>query len=157
MDTSAFVEARRRLYPASNLPFWGFLAKHIEAGSICSPTQVFKEVCEGTDWLKEFVKARPGGLNIKTERRIQDGMRVVADHVKSQYPLRRWSDFLSGGDAWVIACALKIVGTVVTEESAHLKKKIRIPVVCERLVVRHTDIEGMLSHFGESFRRAAGA
>jgi hypothetical protein len=159
VDTSSLVEAHRRLYPLELYgEFWGFLAGKISDGSILAPKKVFEEICAGDDdHLKRFVQSREKELRVFPVAKVQDGFRIIADYVKATYPLRRWAEFLSGGDAWVIAYAMKIGGTVVTEESDSRKKKIRIPTVCRKFDVKFTDINGMLKHFGAAFARRQGA
>lgn len=154
LDTSSLVEAHRRKFRDKRHHFWGLLSSKVDDGTVCSPLQVYEELLKGKagDHLINFGKSRPG-MKVFGNRSVQDGYRVVAEHVKASYDARKWGEFLAGGDAWVIAFAMKVGGTVVTEESSSRKKKIRIPLVCEALVVNLTDIAGMLNYFGNPFGR----
>jgi hypothetical protein len=139
VDASSLVEAHRRKYRDKRHEFWGFLSSKVTDGSVCSPMQVYEELLKGKagDYLINFGKSRPG-MKVFANRSIFDAYRVIAGHVAATYEPKRWEEFLGGGDAWVIAFAMRMGGTVVTEESASRKKKIRIPPVCEALVVCRT-------------------
>ena len=158
LDTSSLVEAHRRKYRNKAHEFWGLLSSKIAEGSVCSPLQVYEELLKGEagDHLIKFGKSRPG-MQIFGNRAVQDAYRVVTGHIAATYEAKKWSEFLGGGDAWVIAFAMSLGGTVVTEESSSRKKKIRIPVVCGDLVVSFTDIAGMLNYFGNPLGKGQAA
>ena len=159
MDTSSLVEAHRRVYPPDRYgDFWSFLAKQISEGSICAPQQVYEEILKGEDddRLRRFTISRRTELCILPTRTVQIGYRIIADYIKATYPYHQWSDFL-GTDAWVIAFAMKIGGTVITAESKIRRKKIKIPEICEKFVVNCKNIDWMVQHFGVTFKRGQGA
>ena len=63
------------------------------------------------------------------------------------------SEFLSGGDPWLIAKAKVIGATVVTQETfdAQSRKKVKIPNVCRALSVPYINTFDLLRQTGATF------
>jgi hypothetical protein len=153
LDTNVYVEAKNRYYTFERVPkFWSFLSGKLDDGSICSPKNVYDELVNYHDQLAQWVKARKSkGLCVKTDGPVQKHLAAIAEHVVAQYPRFKSQEFLSGADAWVVACALHFGGTVVTQESTSRRKKIRIPIVCQHFNVTCIDTFKMLDWFNARF------
>jgi len=153
LDTNVLVEAAKRHYKFDRVPkFWSFLSMEIQAGSICSPKAVYDELMPYKDRLTTWVRARKEkGLCVFPNDDVQAHLSKVADFVDTTYARYKSAEFLSGADPWIIAYALSMGGTVVTQESSSRKKKIRIPTVCLHFSVACLDTFQMLDHFGPKF------
>jgi hypothetical protein len=150
LDTNVFVEAKNRHYPFERVPkFWSFLSQEIEIGS---PKYVYDELMSYKDQLTAWVKARKSkGLCVALDGKVQSKMNEIADHVASKYSRHKAGEFLSAADPWVIACAMHIGGTVVTQESTSRRTKVRIPTVCQHFDVACIDTFKMLDWFNPKF------
>ena len=133
LDSNVYIEAKNRYYKFDRVPkFWSFLHGKLQDGSICSPKYVYNELISYRDQLATWVRTRKSmGICIPMEQPIQTEMNKVADHVAAKYPRHKCGEFLSDADPWVIACAMSVGGTVVTQESSSRKTKVRIPTVCQ--------------------------
>lgn len=153
LDTNVYVEAKNRYYTFERLPkFWSFLSGKLDEGSICSPKNVYDELMGYQDELAAWAKARKAkGLCVKTDGPVQSRLTVIGDFVVTNFPRFKSQEFLAGADPWVIACALHFGGTVVTQESASRRKKIRIPAVCKHFNVTCIDTFQMLDSLNAQF------
>ena len=148
-----FVEAKNRYYPFERVPkFWAFLSQHIEEGTMCSPSFVYDELVVYKDDLAKWIKTRKTkGLRVATDGHIQGEYRKIADHVATNYTQPKSEEFLTGADPWVIACALHVGGTVVTQESTSRTRKVRIPTICKEFNVPCVDTFQMLHYLNAKF------
>jgi hypothetical protein len=153
LDTNVFIEAKNRYYTFERVPqFWVFLDGQLSAGSLCSPKLVYDELVAYKDHLATWIRGRKDrGLCVRPTDQIQAGFRLIADHVDATYKRYQSEEFLSAADPWVIACAMEIGGTVVTQDSMSRKRKIRIPTVCKQFDVRCVDTFEMLEHLNAKF------
>lgn len=148
LDANIYIECKNRWYKFDRVPkFWAFLSARIEDGSILSPKAVYDELVEYGDQLSKWVKSRKNGIGVPPVNGVQDRYREISDYVMTSFPREKAEEFLSDADPWVIASAWHIGGTVVTHESTSRKRKIRIPVVCQKFGVPFTDIVAVLDHF----------
>jgi hypothetical protein len=96
-------------------------------------------------------------LCVHEDEDIQDQYNLVAAHVSTVglYKPHQINEFLSGGDGWIIACALASAdGIVVTEESSKSQKgKIKIPIVCKALDVTRRNTRQMLDELEADFSK----
>lgn len=152
LDASSLIQASRHRYPPKTAGyFWSFLGGEITKGSVCAPRQVFQEIADGDDYLKRWTHNRRAALCTATGKQVQDEYKKIAHYVRQSYAVPWIEEFLDGGDAWVIACAMASGGTVVTEESTSRKDKIRIPVICQHFQHKWTDTDGLLLDLNASF------
>jgi hypothetical protein len=142
-----FIQAKNKTYKFGRIPqFWAFLSAQLEAGTIKAPKKVYDEIAKGNDDLAAWCKVRKTkGLCVHSDKNVQDCYKQVANHVMNNSPLHQASEFLKGGDGWVIAHAMAEKGVVVTQESDRSKKqKVKVPTVCKALGVRCIDTSDML-------------
>jgi hypothetical protein len=153
LDANVFVEAANRYYKFDRVPkFWSFLSSEIQEGSICCPKAVYDELMPYKDHLTTWIRTRKDkGLCVRVTDDIQRHFSSVADHVVTKYPRHKSEEFLAGADPWIIAYALSVGGTVVTQESTSRKRKVRIPTVCQQFSVRVFDTFQMLDWFKPKF------
>src|SRR5579872_5417604 len=121
LDADVYIQASRG--PYKRIPeFWAFLSAQLECGRAKSPKVVYDELTKHwDDELKKWCVNRKGkGLCVSAGKAVQqECMSKIVDYVYNKYKPHQSAEFLSGGDAWVIACAMneKDAGRVVTMES----------------------------------------
>jgi hypothetical protein len=146
MDANVLIQAKNRHYKFHVHPkFWSFLSAEMEKGTIRVSKMVYDEVSGGDDDLAKWCKQRrEKGLCIRPSKAVQDcyGKQVATYVSGGRWKPHHVSEFLRGGDGWVIAHAIESDGIVVTEESdkSH-NAKIKIPTVCKAL-----DVECIATH-----------
>ena len=154
IDADVFIQSKNGLYSFELAPpFWVFLDKQVEAGTIRSSTKIYDELLkreDKKDKLAQWIKhRRTGGMFVEPAEEVQEIYRQIADHTSDKYSKRRAkvAEFLSGGDGWIIAHAKHDGGTVVSHETrtdpSALKPK--IPNVCTQFGVPCIDLAVMLS------------
>jgi hypothetical protein len=158
LDADAFIQASARTgpYPFKRAPgFWSFLSAQIEAGQIRSPKIVYDELTRGNDELAQWCKQRrEKGLCVGANKAVHDYYTAIANHVIKKYGQRKASEFLRGGDGWVIAHAMETGpnGIVVTQESTrHSNAKVKVPTVCKEFGVPCISTFQMLDDFEFTF------
>ena len=128
IDTSAFLDAWVRNYPADVFPtIWQQMDGAAKNGTLLASDEVLRELERKDDGAHDWVKAHPDmiiGLDSEIEHQVRDIMR--------HYP--RLVDTKKGrsvGDPFVIAVAQVRKLTVITAENATGKRDVaRIPDVC---------------------------
>jgi uncharacterized protein DUF4411 len=145
LDADVYIQAHRG--PYKNVPqWWIFLAKQITLGVVKSPKLVYDEIIRGKDDLANWCTQRKNiGLCVNASRELQEEcVSRIADYVYNKYTTHQSSEFLKGGDAWVIAHAMHTSGIVVTQESLRkMKSKIKIPTVCKAMQVSYINTYDM--------------
>jgi predicted nucleic acid-binding protein len=128
IDTSAFLDAWVRNYPADVFPtIWQQMDRAARNGTLLASDEVLRELERKEDGAHAWVKARSEmlvGLDSEIEQHVRDIMR--------DYP--RLVDTKKGrsvGDPFVIAVARVRNLTVITSENATGRRDVpRIPDVC---------------------------
>jgi hypothetical protein len=131
IDTSAFLDAWVRNYPADVFPtIWQQMDGAARNGTLLASDEVLRELERKEDGAHAWVKGRPEmvvGLDFEIEQQVRDIMR--------RYPrLVDTKKGRSGGDPFVIAVARVRNLRVITSENATGKLDVpRIPDVCDDL------------------------
>jgi len=153
LDTNVFIEAMNTYYAFTRVSkFWAFLSEQLVAGTICCPKRVYEELTKENNQLAKWVRARKEkGMCVMPSKEVQKRYTEIADHVFTNNSRVRTEEFLTGADGWVVAYALHLGGTVVTQESRSRKRKVRIPAVCKLFDVPCIDTFAMLDRFDAEF------
>jgi len=158
LDTNVFIQAKNFYYGFDIVPaFWDWLDKEFENGNILSIKPVYDELVAGKDELAEWAKDRK-----------DSGWFIYVDDVDTQIKfaeISRWTvqsdfkepakkEFLKIADPLLVAKAFSIDATVVTHESLYdpkIKKKIKIPNVCEEFKVAYMSTFELMRKLGARF------
>lgn len=158
LDANVFIEAKNFYYRFETFPaFWGWLDSEQERGNLSSIRPIIEELAKGNDELSQWAKARRGTDwygsvdDVQTQHHVQEIAEWVVGESFTE-PAR--DKFLSGGDPWLIAKARTIGAAVVTHESLFdpkIKKKVKIPNVCEAFDVEYIDTFELLNRLRAKF------
>ena len=155
LDSDVFIDARNRHYGFDIVPaFWDWLARAHQDGRVFTVERCAQEVIAGGDELADWMKARPPSFAIKPSADDQAALQAVsAWAVSAGYRQGAAAEFLGVGDYFLVAQALSLGFTVVTqEEPAPLsQKKIKIPDACKAVGVEWTSPFRMLRAEGARF------
>ena len=158
VDASVLMEAHRRYYRFGVCPgFWDCLAWHHKQGNISSIDRVRKEVEDGKDELRQWVKSKcPASFfEPTTDRAVGDhyGKIISWAGTQGRYRPEALAQFATVADGWLVAYAGEHGLTVVTQEAAapESKKDVKIPDVCDALKVLPIDTFEMLANLGVQF------
>lgn len=129
LDTSSWVAAWAEHYPIQNFPkLWERFGEALDSGIILIPEEVLRESERRDDSLYKWLKAQSDAVQ-KPDAAIYDAVKKLMGHFPRLVDTRTGK---SGGDPWVIACALchqpKL--TLVTEEKGGTENKPKIPSIC---------------------------
>ena len=146
LDADVYIQAKNGPYKFERLPqFWSFLAEQFDAGNIKSPKRVYDEITEGSDLLASWARRQRQRMCAKADKSVQACFRQITNHVYTKYKPHQASEFLRGGDGWVIAHAMATGGVVVTHESERGKKaRVKVPTVCREFNVKCINTYAML-------------
>ena len=133
LDTSALIAAWVRLYPPEHFPnFWANLDRMAQQGRVLVPEEVLKELMKKQDDLLQWVKDREQRVLVHTTRAVMCRVREIL----RQYPgLTQPNTGRGKAGPFVIATALQLDLTVVTDEKGGSAHKPKIPYVCKVLGV----------------------
>ncbi len=138
-DSNVFIQAKNTYYDFDFCPaFWEYMidfAQNINGGAL-SVLQVKEELKLGNDDLAEWAKALPSSFFIDSP---QASLRMVVNYINTLPADRGVKDkFVNCGDPYIIAAALHLNITVVTQEvSAPVSRnKIKIPDVCKHFNIK---------------------
>lgn len=154
LDANIFIQAKNFHYHFDICPgFWTWLDQ--ANGTVGSITPICKELEAGKDELKDWaVKTKPSGFFIEAaEEPVQKAVGEISLYVSTNFRPHVAAEFLAGADPWLIAYAYVHECTVVTHETYDplAKRKVFIPVVCQKFGVPYTDCYNMLRSLGASF------
>ena len=161
LDTSVLIESKRKYHKRERLPqFWTWLDKQLRAGVVKMPHAVYKELCDGNDWLVDWCKHRQSiGVNVQHDDAIQTAYKQLQIYVGNKYKHvpHQIVEFSGGADGWVVAAARAKGGIVVSEEDKAKKNdtnNIKIPDLAKDFAERkwmHTF--DMLDALGADFSK----
>lgn len=160
LDSNIFIQAKNIQYPFDVFPgFWQWLERDMESGAIHSITPVFKELVKGNDELKIWIsKYRDTGCFLKvddvaTQRAYKEIINWVYS-LNSRFTEPAKNEFLSVADSWLIAKAMATNCTIVTLEKfdPNIKKKIKIPNVCNNFSVAYINTIDLLRVMNVKFK-----
>ncbi|WP_027467878.1 DUF4411 family protein [Deefgea rivuli] len=133
LDSNTFIQAKNFYYnPAFCPAYWDWIQQKHSAAVVSSICFVAEELEKGNDflstWVKEYDQFFIDVDDQETQEAYQQIVKYVAEHQDGMKP-NAMPDFLSGADPWLIAKAIVIGSTIVTQEKKDPlnKKKFLIP------------------------------
>lgn len=157
LDANVFIEAKNFYYRFDTFPgFWKWLDAEHARGTILSIKPICDELLSGNDELTAWIKNRRNAdwfLPVDDDETQQNFTRIAAWLADQPFRDIAKSDFLNGGDPWLIAKAKSIGATVVTQETfdARNRKKVKIPNVCRAFQVPHINTFDLIQKTGAVF------
>lgn len=160
LDSNIFIQANKIQYPFDVFPgFWNWLERDMDNGLIHSIDPVFRELMSGNDNLQEWIskyKNTDCFLSVDDEK-TQKTYRKIANWVYT--PSLNYTDiarreFLSVADSWLVAKAIVNNCSIVTLEKydPNIKKRIKIPNVCEQFNVPYINTIELLRRMQIKFK-----
>lgn len=128
--------------------FWDRLEELIVSHEVIATEVVLDELAKKDDEVHAWVKARPA-LFRTVDEEIQIRVRAI---LKDYRYLVKETASQTQADPFVIALAQGENLIVVTEEHYGSASKPKIPFVCDKLGIPHTNTVGMLRRLGLSFK-----
>lgn len=144
IDASALIFAKNHHYQFDRVPpFWEWLHHHASEDTIKMPQEIYDELLKQDDDLKDWVKG------------IKDDILVDSSDYDTKMPevlecyggaALKPSDLQKiGADPYLVACALDLKATIITEEVSKITQsgvKRRIPDACDTLGIDWVNIGG---------------
>jgi hypothetical protein len=139
LDANVFIEGKNRYYGLDFCPaFWDWIDTANGASRVFSIEKVGDELAAIADDLSTWATARGPRLFLPVSGAMAGALRQVATWAQGQtYEPGAVTTFLQDADAYLVAHALALGYTVVTQEvpSASLRK-IKVPDACIGLGIR---------------------
>ena len=159
LDANVFIEAKNFYYRFETFPaFWEWLDMEQERGNLDSIRPIFEEPVKGSDELSQWAKDRKDTgwfLPVDDEQTQQHFVEIASWVVAEPFKAVAKEEFLAGGDPWLVAKARTLSATVVTHKilfDPKIKRKVKIPNVCEALGVKpYLDTFDLLKKLGAKF------
>jgi len=157
LDANVFIEAYRRYYAFDICPgYWVALIAHHGGGRLCSIDHVRDELVGQADALSQWVRQLPGSFFVGTGDPAVTAWfgRIIAwVQAQSQFLLAAKEGFAGGADGWLIAYARALGLVIATNEAPNpaIRRRVRIPHVCNAFGVDYIDTFDMLRALGASF------
>ena len=154
LDADVLIQAKNSFYSFEIArPFWDFLEDQAKLGTVRSSIKVYGEIMsyeDQEDALAIWCKTRKSsGLFCHPDKIVQESFTAIANHVMKAYDKRQTkaSEFLKGGDGWIIAHAKCDGGTVVSNESRLSATALcpKVPNVCRTFSVGCIGLPAMLT------------
>ena len=160
LDTNVFVEAAKRYYAFDIAPaFWDMLIAQAQNGHIVSIDRVKDELLRGKDDLAQWANGQFHSHFASTNHQaVLDAYRNIIQwaYNQPQFKEEAKADFAraDNADAWVVAYARVKGYVVVTQEryDPNIRRKIKIPNVCQAFGVPYVDTFEMLRQLKITFR-----
>ncbi len=143
IDACALIDAAKN-YNMSKKTFsniWETLDKLVEEGRLISSKEILDELKD--DDIEEWGKNHKEAF-LSLSKEIQEKVTEIL----GQYPnmIKITTKGNSNGDPFLIATAIVEGGVIVTNEK---KNGDKIPVVCEKMGIEYTDLNGFLNEILE--------
>lgn len=161
LDANVFISAYRGYYAFDIVPsFWDTLVRLADNSKICSIDKIQQEIInpnnddpdELQEWtsenFREYFERTDAYDVLENYGQIQQW---AFDH--TQFTQAAKDEFARNADAWLIAYAKAKGHTLVTHEvyNPESKRRILIPVVCEKFQVRYINTFEMLKDLQVQF------
>lgn len=159
LDANVFIEAKNFYYRFDTFPgFWEWLDAEQARKNVSSIRPICDELLKGNDELAAWIKERKdtGWFLPVDDVETQENFAEVADWtMREPFKEIAKSEFLDGGDPWLIAKAKSIGATVVTQETFddRSQKKVKIPNVCRAFQVHYMNTFDLIQQSGPVFTR----
>ncbi len=162
VDSNFFIQAHRSIYPLDVVQsFWLKVNSLSQNGTIVSIDKVKKEIFDNSsheDELKVWCGANlPTDFFINTDSVLNNYISIVSwvNSMSHHYTASAIQEFLETdlADPWLIAFAMSNNWTIVTYEKSepYIKRKIKIPEVCNQFNVRYINTIEMFRELNENF------
>jgi len=140
IDSDVFIDAKNRHYGFDIVPaFWTWIEQQHRAARVFTVQRVADEVLAGGDELAEWMTTQPASFRLPARPEDQPALRTVSHWaVDAGYHQAAVATFLQAGDYFLVAQALSLGFTVVTQEIPDpviSKKRIKIPDACKSVGV----------------------
>ena len=159
LDSDVLIDATRRHYPFDIVPaFWDWLARAHADDRVFTVQRVAEEVMAVGDELADWMKAQPATFRIAPGAADQPALQQVSQWAAAaDYNQGALVTFLQAGDYFLIAQALSLGYTVVTQEkpAPESRKRIKIPDACNAVGVPWMTPFEMLRAEGARFHLTA--
>ncbi len=156
LDSDVFMTAARSYYAFDLVPnFWDGLVQSAKNGRLLSIDRVMHEIDRGKDKLKDwanndfhtwFVSTSSSAIVSAYQQVIQWGL----NHPQFTPAAKHEFAKADNADSWLVAYAIAKGCVVVTNEKfdAKIRRKIKIPNVCQAFNVQYVDLFEMLRQLG---------
>lgn len=160
VDSNFFIQAHRAYYPLDVIKsFWSKISLLAAQGKIKSIDKVQTEIYDNAsheDELKAWCQNNlPDEFFLNSENSIGNYAQIAqwANSMSHQYHKNAIDEFLEArlADLWLVSFALGKEITIVTYEKSepNIKRKIKIPEVCNQFGVRYIHTIEMLRELKE--------
>jgi uncharacterized protein DUF4411 len=153
LDANVFIEAAKRYYAFDLVPaFWEHLVTRGNSGHLCTIDRIADEIKED-GLLKAWFDGQFAGCVRQSgteEALVQYATLMQWSQGDTTFTDAAKAEFAAVADAWLIAYAKAVGGTVVTHETydANIRRRIKIPNACRQLGVQCVDTFAMLRTLG---------
>lgn len=161
IDSNFFIEAHRKSYPLDvAFSFWSKVKQLADEGKIISIDKVKNELYDKNDALEEWCKVNLPEEFFKDSSEVMTSYGLISEWANSKsdhYSPSALSEFLNSNeaDAFLVAYALHDSGNriLVTHEVSQpeIKRKVKIPEVCNALNVTFLNVMDMFRYLQETF------
>lgn len=152
LDANVFIEAAKGYYAFDLAPkFWQHLAAYGAAGSLCTVERIAAEIAfpvELKTWIDGDFSSHVHESN--TQGTLAYYASLMQWSQSQPFTAAALQEFATVADAWLIAYAKDVNGTVVTHEKfdANCRRRVKIPNACQFLGVPVVDTFMMLRTLG---------
>lgn len=148
VDTCSFTTLQR-VYAIDVFPsVWTKVEELISGEQLVSVEEVYHEICRQDDDLSKWAKTKEE-IFLPLSDEIQDKAKEI---VNTYIKIVDFKNNKSGADPFVIAQAILLGGTVVTEEKrSGGPEKMKIPDVCDALKLPYMNFLNMMKTEGIRF------
>jgi Domain of unknown function (DUF4411) len=139
IDSDVLIDAKNRHYGFDIVPaFWDWIEREHRAGRVFTVQRVAEEVLAGADELAAWMKSQPPSFRLAAGPSEQQALQAVSRWVSGAgYAQGAVATFLQAGDYFLVAQALSLGYTVVTQETPDpaSKRWVKIPDACKAVQV----------------------
>ncbi len=138
IDTSVLVVPFRH-WPGPNrlTTLWDRFDLFIQNGEIVASKEVYTEIEQKDDWLKNWVRDR-----MYMFQDVDEETQEILQRIVNRFP--KWVDVAASkndADPWVVALAIRRDLIVVSNEMHGGEDRIRIPYVCKEFGLDHLSLK----------------
>ncbi len=158
LDANVLIQAKNFYYRFDIFPaFWEWLDGEQQNGELASILPVYEELAKGTDELSNWTKGRQHNgwfLPVDDEATQREFSSIAAWVMGSHFKPQAKTDFLAVADPWLVAKAASMDYAVVTHEKLldpNIRRKVKIPNVCDAFGVECIDTFDLLNRLGARF------
>lgn len=156
VDANIFISTYKRDYPPSVFPtLWTHFSTLVVSGNLLTLDKVKAEVLQYQDECATFfTNTVPTTSVLNSNNFIAEYAEIIswAESENSHYRRSALDDFArnSAADAWIVAAALKLGHTILTQEASDPgnKKRVKVPDACIANNVAHCNFIDFLESTG---------